>query len=119
MADDSVKTVCGTFATREEAERAVEHLVQEHGINPADVFVRAQGQRNSAGTETSGADLKDRRTVSRRLSIALPGKRILDRHYCSACPACFQQLQIRPASYSILPHPYARRDRSMIPHARQ
>jgi len=60
MADDSVKTVCGTFATREEAERAVEHLVQEHGINPADVFVRAQGQRNSAGTETSGADLKDR-----------------------------------------------------------
>lgn len=56
MSDDSVATVCGIFATREEAERAVEHLVQQYRINRADIFIRPQGHRNSAGTAASGGD---------------------------------------------------------------
>lgn len=56
MADNSVKTICGTFSTREAAERAVEHLVQEHGIDRADIFVQPEGGDNSAGIEPSGAD---------------------------------------------------------------
>lgn len=56
MADDSVCTIRGIFATREAADRAVERLVQEHGINRADVFVEPVGPANSAGTEASGPD---------------------------------------------------------------
>jgi len=42
MSDDSIATISGTFATREAADRAVEHLVQEHGIDRADIFVQAE-----------------------------------------------------------------------------
>lgn len=56
MADESVRTVVATFATREKAETAVEHLVQQHGINRADIFVEPEGPENSAGTDRAGAD---------------------------------------------------------------
>jgi len=56
MADESVRTVLAIFATREEAERAVEHLVQKHRVNRADVFVEPKGPENSAGTVPSGPD---------------------------------------------------------------
>jgi hypothetical protein len=52
------RTVIGSFPTRREAELAVEHLVQEHGIARTDVFVRAQGAANSAGSEAAGADVE-------------------------------------------------------------
>lgn len=73
MADDSVKTVCGIFATREEAERAVEHLVQEHGIDRSDVFVRAQGSENSAGTGVSGGDAAEGNAQESAEEAALEG----------------------------------------------
>lgn len=42
-------TIERTFATREKAELAVEHLVQEHGVERTDIFVVADGADNSAG----------------------------------------------------------------------
>lgn len=36
MSDDSTKTMWATFATREAADRAVEHLVQQCGIARTD-----------------------------------------------------------------------------------
>ena len=46
------------FDTRRDAETAVEHLVQEHGINRADVFVRAAGKANTAGVRAAGGDIE-------------------------------------------------------------
>lgn len=45
-----------TFATRREAEIAVEHLVQEHGVARTDIVVDAEGAANSSGTVRSGGD---------------------------------------------------------------
>ncbi len=56
MADDSTKTIRGVFDTREAADLAVEHLVQEHGIARADIFVQPEGTDNSAGLRPSGGD---------------------------------------------------------------
>lgn len=56
MSDDSTVTIVGTFPTREAADRAVEHLVQQHGIPRGDVFVGPGGEENSSGTAPSGAD---------------------------------------------------------------
>jgi hypothetical protein len=42
-------TIERTFAAREKAELAVEHLVQEHGFERTDIFVAAEGDDNSAG----------------------------------------------------------------------
>ncbi len=44
------------FATREQADLAVEHLVQEHGIDRAFIYVEPLGDENSAGPEISGGD---------------------------------------------------------------
>ena len=56
MADDSTTTIRATFETREAADLAVEHLVQQHGIARPDIFIRAAGDRNSAGSAPSGGD---------------------------------------------------------------
>lgn len=50
------RTVSGQFASRRDAELAVEHVVQEHGIDREDVFIQAVGSANSAGTKPAGAD---------------------------------------------------------------
>lgn len=44
------------FETRRDAEMTIERLVQEYGINRADIFVASAGQANSAGERTSGTD---------------------------------------------------------------
>lgn len=49
-------TIERTFATRRQAELAIEHLVQEHGFERTDIFVAPEGQENSAGEDVSGAD---------------------------------------------------------------
>lgn len=49
-------TIERTFATRRQAELAIEHLVQEHGFERTDIFVAPEGQENSAGQDVSGAD---------------------------------------------------------------
>jgi hypothetical protein len=56
MADDSTKTIWATFETREAADRAIEHLVQQYGIARADVFVEAEAPENTTGTSPSGGD---------------------------------------------------------------
>jgi hypothetical protein len=50
-------TIKGTFHSREDAETVVERLVQEYGIDRADIFISAVGSENSVGDEQSGADL--------------------------------------------------------------
>ncbi len=52
------RTIVANFDTRRDAETAVEHLVQEHGIERADIFVRAPGTTNTAGTRPAGADVE-------------------------------------------------------------
>ena len=49
-------TLNATFATRRDAEMTVERLVQEHGIDRADVFLAAAGDQNTAGEGAAGAD---------------------------------------------------------------
>ena len=48
--------ISATFETRRSAELAIEHLVQEHGIDRKDISVDAEGSANSSGTVRSGAD---------------------------------------------------------------
>ena len=49
-------TLNATFERRREAEMTVERLVQEHGLNRADIFVVAAGDENTAGEEQAGSD---------------------------------------------------------------
>ncbi|TCU09610.1 hypothetical protein [Rhizobium sullae] len=56
MADDSTTTIRATFETREAADLAVEHLVQQHGISRPDIFIQSATDRNSAGSAPSGGD---------------------------------------------------------------
>ena len=51
-------TITAQFETRREAELAVEHLVQTHDIQRADIFIRARGEANSAGVKAAGADVE-------------------------------------------------------------
>ena len=50
------KTIIGTFSTRREVELAVEHLVQEYGLERTDIFIEPNSDKNSAGVEPSGGD---------------------------------------------------------------
>ena len=49
-------TINAIFETRREAELAIEHLVQEHGLDREDIVVGPEGDENSVGVETSGSD---------------------------------------------------------------
>lgn len=44
------------FSTREQADLAVEHLVQEYRVDRAFIYVEPVGDANSAGTLVSGGD---------------------------------------------------------------
>lgn len=44
------------FATREQADLAVERLVQEYRVDRTFIYVEPVGDRNSAGTQISGGD---------------------------------------------------------------
>jgi hypothetical protein len=50
------QTIEKRFATRQDAESAVELLVQEHGIDRSDIFIAADGPENSVGENVSGGD---------------------------------------------------------------
>ena len=56
MADDSTTTILATFETREAADLAVQHLVQQHGISRPDIFIQSATNRNTAGSAPSGGD---------------------------------------------------------------
>jgi hypothetical protein len=57
MSDDSTTTIRATFKTREAADLAIEHLVQQHGISRSDIFVQPVASENSAGYAPSGGDV--------------------------------------------------------------
>lgn len=44
------------YQTREQADLAVEHLVQEYGVNRATIFVGPVNRENTSGVEISGGD---------------------------------------------------------------
>jgi len=48
--------LCALFASRRDADLAIEHLVQEHGIERDVLFVEAAGTAASTGTRVGGAD---------------------------------------------------------------
>lgn len=49
-------TIIGTFSTRQAVELAVEHLVQEYGLERTDIFVEPASSDNTAGERRSGGD---------------------------------------------------------------
>jgi len=69
------QTVVATFENRREAELAVEHLIQEHGIQRTDVFLQARGGANTAGVKAAGADVESGHPgVAKRGSPKLDGE---------------------------------------------
>ena len=52
------RTITGTFPTRRQVELAVEHLVQEYGLERADIFIEPSSGENSAGARRAGSDAK-------------------------------------------------------------
>lgn len=57
MADESTATIRATFDTREAADVAVEHLVQQHAISRPDIFVQSASDQNTTGTHSSRGDV--------------------------------------------------------------
>lgn len=51
-------TLNGAFATRREAEMAVERLVQEYAIERTDIFIATEGDENTAGEYAAGSDVE-------------------------------------------------------------
>ncbi|TCP88191.1 hypothetical protein C8J31_10344 [Rhizobium sp. PP-CC-2G-626] len=74
MSNDNVKTLTATFDTREAADLAIEHLVQQYGIDRSDIFVEATGSDNTAGTQPSGGDVENREGDGVRTDAALEGQ---------------------------------------------
>jgi hypothetical protein len=56
MTDDNKSSITATFRTREAADIAIEHLVQQHGLARDQIFARPAGERNSVGDIPSGGD---------------------------------------------------------------
>lgn len=52
------KTIKATFPSRREVELAVEHLVQEYGVERTDIFIEPAGSQNSSGDAPAGADVE-------------------------------------------------------------
>lgn len=79
------KGLAATFSTREDADLAVEHLVQEHGVDRLAIFVEAVGDVNSAGADRSGGDSPTARSLGRddaplngtlRVTLATDGRHV-------------------------------------------
>jgi hypothetical protein len=56
MSEDRTTTITAVFETREAADLAVEHLVQQHGVSRPDIFVQSTTDQNSSGVRPSGGD---------------------------------------------------------------
>ncbi len=63
MADDSTITIRATFGTREAADLAVEHLVQQQGVPRPDIFIQSTTDENTTGTSPSGGDASHKEGV--------------------------------------------------------
>ena len=54
-----LKTISAEFKSRRDAEMAVEHIVQDHGLDRNAVDVGPASHENTAGTEAARADVED------------------------------------------------------------
>ena len=52
------KTISAEFKSRRDAEMAVEHIVQDHGLDRNAVDVGPASNENTAGTEAARADVE-------------------------------------------------------------
>ncbi len=68
------RTIVAYFETRRDADLAVEHLVQAHGVARTDIFIRAKGQSNSAGVRAAGADVESGHGAQKRGTPELGGE---------------------------------------------
>ena len=69
------KTISAEFKSRRDAEMAVEHIVQEHGVDRSAVQVGTVSNENTAGTEAARADIEDKhRKTGTEGEPALAGK---------------------------------------------
>lgn len=57
MAEDSTATIRAMFETRDAADIAVEHLVQQHGISRPDIFIQSASYQKTTGTHSSRGDV--------------------------------------------------------------
>lgn len=53
------KLISADFKSRRDAEMAIEHIVQEHGLDRNAVEVGPASVENTAGTEAARADVED------------------------------------------------------------
>lgn len=53
------RCLTGRFETRRDAELAIEHLVQEQGVERDRISVLPLGARNTVGTRIAGSDAAD------------------------------------------------------------
>jgi hypothetical protein len=53
------KTISAEFKSRRDAEMAVEHIAQDHGLDRNAVNVGPASNENTAGTEAARADVED------------------------------------------------------------
>ncbi|TCH96629.1 hypothetical protein EJV46_18765 [Roseococcus sp. SYP-B2431] len=68
------RSLTGRFETRRDAELAIEHLVQEQGIDRSRISVLPLGAENTAGTRVAGSDAPDAQPGTReRDDAALHG----------------------------------------------
>ena len=74
MTNDKALTVHAVFDTRATADLAIEHLVQQLGIERTDIFVEAEGSQNTSGTVVSGGDTPDDRASSEQSEPQLKGR---------------------------------------------
>jgi hypothetical protein len=58
MGDTAGVTISATFNTRRQADLALEHLVQELGVERTDIFLVPEGDDNSVGIDADGADVE-------------------------------------------------------------
>ena len=69
------KTITASFTQRRDAEKAVEHLVQEHGIDRGAVQITAASAANTAGAEVARGDVEgNHETTNTDGGPALEGK---------------------------------------------
>ncbi len=53
------RMISAQFKSRRDAEMAIEHIVQDHGLDRNAVEVGPASNRNTAGTEAARADVED------------------------------------------------------------
>ena len=68
------QTIKAQFETRRAADLAVEHLVQEYGIERTDVFVAAATDENTSGAAVGGADAAAEKGTPERGDAPLHGR---------------------------------------------